>query len=69
LNLACLAAAQLAGEAASELVRVAREGQPVPVGVVLARLVEAARVVAELECRPQDNELLAAIHRWNAEHV
>lgn len=37
--------------------------------MVLARLVEAARVVAELESRPQDNELLVAIHRWNAEHA
>lgn len=69
LDLACLAAAQSAGEAASELVRVTREGQPVPVCVVLARLLEAVRVVAELESRPQDNELLVAINRWNAEHA
>ena len=69
LDLVCLAAAQSAGEAASELVRVTREGQPVPVGVVLARLVDAARIVAELKSRPQDTELLVAIHRWNAEHA
>jgi transcriptional regulator with XRE-family HTH domain len=65
---ACLAAAQAASEAASELVRVTREGTPVPVDGVLARLLGAARIVAELESRPQEAELLVAIHRWNAEH-
>jgi transcriptional regulator with XRE-family HTH domain len=69
LDLVCLAAAQAASEAASELVRVTREGAPVPVGGVLARLMEAARLVAELKSRPQDTELLVAIHRWNAEHA
>ena len=68
-ELACLAAAQAASEAASELVRVTREGTPVPVDGVLARLMDAARLVAELESRPQDAELLAAIHRWNAEQA
>jgi hypothetical protein len=68
-ELTCLAAAQAAGEAASELVRVTREGTPVPVEDVLARLVDATRVVAELESRPQDAELLVAIHRWSAEHA
>lgn len=68
LDLACLAAAQAASEAASDLVRVIREGTLVPVDVVLARLVEATRVVAELESRPKDAELLVAIHRWTAEH-
>lgn len=63
VELACLAAAQAASEAASELVRVAREGTPVPVDGVLARLVDAARVVAELESRPQEAELLGAMHR------
>jgi hypothetical protein len=53
LDLVCLAAAQSAGEAA-KLVRVTRERQPVPVRVVLARLVEAAGVVAEFESRPQE---------------
>jgi hypothetical protein len=66
---ACLAAAQAASEAASELVRVTREGTPVPVDGVLARLLDAARVVAELGSRPQEAELLVAIHRWNAEHA
>lgn len=69
LDLTCLAAAQAASEAASELVRVTREGTPLSVGVVLARLVDAARIVAELKSRPQDTELLVAIHRWNAEHA
>jgi transcriptional regulator with XRE-family HTH domain len=69
LDLTCLAAAQAASEAASELVRVTREGTPVPIGGVLARLVDAARIVAELKSRPQDTELLVAIHRWNAEHA
>jgi transcriptional regulator with XRE-family HTH domain len=69
LDLTCLAAAQAASEAASELVRVTREGTPVPVDGVLARLVDAARIVAELKSRPQDTELLVAIHRWNAEHA
>lgn len=41
---------------------------PVPVDNVLARLVDAARALAELEARPQDAELLVAMHRWNAEH-
>ena len=68
-ELACLAAAQAAGEAAIELVRATREGTPVPVDGVLARLVEAVRVVAELESRPEEAELLVAIHRWNAEHA
>jgi transcriptional regulator with XRE-family HTH domain len=66
----CLAAAQAASQAASDLVRVAREGTSLSAGLVLARPVEAARVVAELESRPQDYELWAAIHRWkNAEHA
>jgi transcriptional regulator with XRE-family HTH domain len=69
LDLTCLAAAQAASEAATELVRVTREGTPLSVGVVLARLVDAARIVAELKSRPQDTELLVAIHRWNAEHA
>ena len=69
LDLVCLAAAQAASEAVSELVRVTREGVPVPVGGVLARLMEAARLVVELKSRPQDTELLVAIHRWNAEHA
>jgi transcriptional regulator with XRE-family HTH domain len=69
LDLTCLAAAQAASEAASELVRVTREGKPVPVGRVLAHLMDAARVVAELESRPRDTELLVAIHRWNSEHA
>lgn len=67
-DLTCLAAAQAASEAASELVRATREGRPVPVDGVLARLVDAARAVAELESRPQEAELIVAIHRWNAEH-
>ena len=69
LDLTCLAAAQAASEAVSELVRVTREGTPVAVDGVLARLLDAARVVAELESRPQEAELLVAIHRWNAEHA
>ena len=68
-ELTCLSAAQAASEAASELVRATREGTPVPVDGVLARLLDAARIVAELESRPQDTELLVAIHRWNAEHA
>jgi transcriptional regulator with XRE-family HTH domain len=68
-DLTCLAAAQAAGEAASELVRATRGGTPVPVDRVLAHLVEATRVVAELESRPKDAELLVAIHRWTAEHA
>jgi transcriptional regulator with XRE-family HTH domain len=63
-DLTCLAAAQAASEAASELVRVTRQGTP----VMLARLVAAARAVAELESRPQEAELLMVIHRWDAEH-
>jgi hypothetical protein len=54
LDLVCLAAAQSVGEAVNELVRVTRERQPVPVRVVLARLVEAAGVVAEFESSPQE---------------
>ena len=68
LDLACLAAAQAASEVTSDLVRVTREGTALPVDRVLARLLNAVRVVAELESRPQEAELLVAIHRWNAEH-
>jgi transcriptional regulator with XRE-family HTH domain len=68
-DLVCLAAAQAASEAATELVRATRESTPVPIDAVLARLVEAARNVAELESRPRDAELLVAIHRWKAEQL
>ena len=68
-ELACLSAAQAASEAASELVRATREDTPVPIDGVLTRLVDAARLVAELESRPQEAELLGAIHRWKADHA
>jgi hypothetical protein len=42
---------------------------PLPIGEVLARMVGAALVVVELKARPQDTELLVAMHRWNAQHA
>lgn len=59
-----LAAAQNASEAAAELLRCAREEDAVPIEDVLEKLLDAARLVAEIEMREEDAQVLGAIARW-----
>ena len=59
-----LAAAQNASEAAAELLRCAREEDAVPIDEVLEKLLDAARLVGEIEMREEDCQVLGAIGRW-----
>lgn len=59
-----LAAAQNASEAAAELLRCAREDDHILIDDVLEKLLDAARLVAEIEARPEDAQVLGAVQRW-----
>ncbi len=59
-----LAAAQNASEAAAELLRCAREEDAVPIEDMLEKLLDAARLVGEIEMREEDCQVLGAIRRW-----
>lgn len=64
IDLDYAAAAQGLNEAAATLLRAARGKGAIRVEKVLKPLVDATLFVAEIEARPEDTELLVALHSW-----
>jgi len=64
-----IAAAQCATEAASELLRCAREEDAIDIDETLLKLLDAARLVAEIESREENSQILGAFRKWLDEHT
>lgn len=64
----CLAAAQCAASAAGEILRCVRENDMVSLDV-LVELVDAAKLIAELQPDDDTGQLVAACVKWLEEHA